>query len=147
VGRDLTVANGRKALSRARRLQRAKRWLASYRGTDPVRGYRKWFGVDKVCAIVELRMLGVDIPDARLEQARRDEQARAAHRARRPGATAAAGEWDAEFAFIAGYTEGGAPYGIAWDDLAADEVREWHRLAEAEGILHRTFDDDDDLPF
>jgi hypothetical protein len=119
------MANGRKALSRARRLQRAKRWLASYRGKDPVRGYSKWFGVDKVCAIVELRMLGVDIPDARLEQARRDEQARAAHHARqkqkRAGVRTAV-EWNDEFAFIAGYTEGGAPYGITWDEWEGLDV-------------------------
>jgi hypothetical protein len=137
-------------MSRAARLQAAKRWIAEYRGKNLVRGYRKWFGVSDVCAVLELRMLGVDIPDARLEQARRDEQSRAAHRARqkenRTRATHAPG-WDNEFAFIAGYTEGGAAYGTAWDDAAADEVREWHRLAEVAGIPPRTFDDDDDLPF
>ncbi|HEV3052929.1 MAG TPA: hypothetical protein VGX50_21660, partial [Longimicrobium sp.] len=101
------------------------RWLASYRGKDPVRGYRKWFGVDKVCAIVELRMLGVDIPDARLEQARRDQQARATHRARQREkytARSSTREWDDEFAFIAGYTEGGAPYGITWDEWEGMDV-------------------------
>lgn len=120
------AVNGRKTLSRARRLQRAKRWLASYRGKNLVRGYKKWFGVDDVCAVVELRMLGVDIPDVRLEQARRDEQARAAHRARRKEKHALAqssGEWDEEFAFIAGYTEGGAPYGITWDEW--EELDVW----------------------
>jgi hypothetical protein len=119
------AVNGRKTLSRARRLQRAKRWLPTYRGGNLVRGYRKWFGVSEVCAVVELRMLGVDIPDARLEQAQRDEQARAAHRARRKAKHAfvqSAGEWDDEFAFIAGYTEGGAPYGITWDEWAGMDV-------------------------
>jgi hypothetical protein len=144
------AASGHKTPSRAKRLQRAKRWLASYRGKNLVRGYKKRFGVSDVCAIVELRMLGVDIPDARLEQAQRDEQARAAHRARQKEKCSRAtgpSEWDDEFAFIAGYTEGGAPYGIGWDDAAADEVREWHRLADAAGIPPRTFDDEDDLPF
>lgn len=137
-------------MSRPARLQAAKHWLPAYRGGNLVRGYRKWFGVSDVCAVVELRMLGVDVPDARLEQARRDEQARATQRARQKqkrGGARTAVEWDDEFAFIAGYTEGGAPYGITWDDAAADEVREWHRMAEAAGILPRSFDVDDGLPF
>lgn len=119
------MANGRKTLPRARRLQRAKQWLASYRGKNLVRGYRKWFGVSEVCAIMELRMLGVDVPDPRLEQARRDEQARATHRARQKekrAGTRAAVQWDDEFAFIAGYTEGGAPYGITWDEWESLDV-------------------------
>ena len=117
------AVNGRHNLSRARRLQRAKRWLASYRGKYLVRGYKKWFGVSDVCAVVELRMLGVDIPDARLEQARRDEQARAAHRARRKEKYAPSiRECDDEFAFIAGYTEGGAAYGITWDEWEGMDV-------------------------
>lgn len=70
-------------MSRPARLQAAKHWLPTYRGGNLVRGYRKWFGVSDVCAVVELRMLGVEIPDARLEQARRDEQARARRQAQR----------------------------------------------------------------
>lgn len=115
----------RKRLSRTTRLQAAKRWIAEYRGKNLVRGYRKWFGVSEVCAVVELRMLGVDIPDARLEQARRDEQARAAHRARRKEKHASARtavKWNDEFAVIAGYTEGGAPYGITWDEWEGMDV-------------------------
>jgi hypothetical protein len=109
-------------MSRPARLQAAKRWLPGYRGKNVVRGYKKWFGVSDVCAIVELRMLGVDIPDARLEQARRDEQARATHRARQKEeyAPRPLRESDDELAFIAGYTEGGAPYGVTWD--------EWHEM-------------------
>jgi hypothetical protein len=106
-------------MTRATRLQAAKRWVAEYRGKNLVRGYRKWFGVSDVCAVVELRMLGVGISDARLEQARRDEQARATHRARQTEKHARAqstGKSDDEFAFIAGYTEGGAPFGITWDE-------------------------------
>lgn len=110
-------------MSRAARLQAARRWIAEYRGKNLVRGYRKWFGVSDVCAVLELRMLGADIPDARLEQARRDEQSRATQRARRKEKYAAPPyprDWEDEFALIAGYTEGGAPYGIPgskWEDL------------------------------
>jgi hypothetical protein len=150
MGRDLMTVNGRKTLTRARRLQRAKQWIPSYRGKNLVRGYMKWFGVDKVCAIVELRMLGVDIPDARLEQARRGERARAAQRARRKEkyATGTMCDWDGDFAFIAGYTEGGAPYGIRWDELDEEPVRDRdQRPVDLLAQAARLMDDDDDLPF
>jgi hypothetical protein len=144
------AVNGRKALSRARRLQRAKRWLASYRGKNLVRGYKRWFGVNDVCACVELRLLGVDIPDARLEQARRDERARATQRARQKERHAAGTvrDWDDEFAFIAGYTEGGAPYGIRWDDADGEPPRDrpW-RQEDLLAHAARLMDDDEDLPF
>lgn len=105
-------------MTRAARLRAGKQWLARYEGQDPVRGYRKWFGVGGVCAVLELRMLGVELSDARLEQARRDEQARAAQRARRNEKHAAASPMDSDgdFAFIAGYTEGGGPFGIPRDE-------------------------------
>lgn len=146
------MKHGQKRLSRAARLKKAKRWLAGYRGKNLVRGYQKWFGVDGVCAVLELRMLGVDIPDARLEQARRAEQARATHRARQREkytARSSTPEWDDEFAFIAGYTEGGAPYGIRWDD--ADDVSE-HERARRAAIdpvkqAARLMAHDEDLPF
>lgn len=112
-------------LSRTARLEKAKQWLTSYPGKNLVRGYKKWFGVGDVCAVLELRMLGVDIPDARLEQARRDQQARAKHRSRRKERSAAKSstrEWNDELAVIAGYTEGGAAYGITWDEWAEMDV-------------------------
>lgn len=142
------AVNGRKALTRARRLQRATQWIASYRGKNLVRGYAKWFGVDKVCAIMELRMLGVDIPEAQLEQTRRDERARAAQRARRKDAAGPMCDRDGEFAFIAGYTEGGAPYGIRWDDPDEEPVRDLAQLqVNLRAQAARLMKDDADLPF
>lgn len=114
-----------KQLARPARLKAAKRWISGHRGKNVVRDYKKRFGVSDVCAVPELRMLGVDIPDARLEQARHNEQARAAHRARQKEKYAprpTIRESDDEFAFIAGYTDGGAPYGITWDEWAEGDV-------------------------
>ena len=105
--------------TRAKRLKTARKWIASYRGKNLVRGYKKRFGVSDVCAVVELRMLGVDIPDARLEQARRSERDRAAENARRKQKwvrSKTGRESDETFAFITGYTEGGAPYGVTWGE-------------------------------
>jgi len=108
---------------RAKRLESAKRWVPTHSGRNPVRWYRKRYGVSEVCAVVELRMLGADIPDARLEEARRHERDRAALRARRkhPAArTEAFGDSDETFSFIAGYTEGGSAYGVTWEEMDKD---------------------------
>jgi hypothetical protein len=164
VGRDLTAMAPpkQKTLSRARRLKSAKRWLTTYRGKNLVRGYKKRFGVSDVCAVVELRMLGVDIPDARLEQARRDEQSRAAGNARRKQKHARRtdfGESDETFAFIVDYTEGGAPYGVTWEEMEALDARTKRPsdffISRAGGIGRDVprvngvpvMDDDESLPF
>lgn len=113
----------RKRWTRIQRLEAAKKWIPTCRGDGLVRRYKKWFGVTDVCAVLELRMLGVDIPDARLEQARRDEQSRAARNARRKEKHACrVRESDETFALIVGYTEGGAPYGITWCEWEGMDV-------------------------
>ncbi len=56
-------------MNRAARLESAKHWLPTYEGRDVVKGYRKWYGVSTVCAIIELRQLGVKIDEQRLIQA------------------------------------------------------------------------------
>jgi len=115
----------RKRMRRGARLQAAKRWIAEYRGRNLVRGYKKWFGVSDVCDVLELRMLGIDIPDARLEEARRDEQARATRSARRKERCEARPFMEnrgGELAFIAGCTEGGAPFGVTWAELEDEEA-------------------------
>jgi hypothetical protein len=116
------LSTRRKRFSREERLGSGKKWVATDSGPDVVRRYRKWFGVSTVCAILELRMLGVDVPDRRLEQARESERAQAALGARRRHRRAApADDSDGEFAFIAGYTEGGAPFGIRRDEMEGKE--------------------------
>jgi hypothetical protein len=164
---------GQKNLSRARRLKSAERWVATYRGHDLVRSYKQRYGVSDVCAVLELRMLGVEAPDARLDEARRNEQDRAALHARRKQRKLPRDELggsDETFAFIAGYTEGGAPYGTTWEemergtphgitreemdgeapygsaqdesDAAREQALAWRRMMDETGGI-----EDDDLPF
>ncbi len=105
-------------MTRAARLQSAKHWIPSYTGRDIVRGYRKWYGVDTVCAILELRQLGVGIPESRLLEAKRTEETTAQQRRERKSHSEGEPLYDSDenFAFIAGYTANGAPYGIPWDE-------------------------------
>jgi hypothetical protein len=108
----------RKRMTRNARLQSARNWIPSYSGRDIVKGYRKWFGVSTVCAILELRQLGVHIPETRLAQAKRTEETTAQRRVeqKRHSESAALDDSDENFAFIAGYTSNGVPYGVPWDE-------------------------------
>lgn len=54
----------RKRMNGQSRLLAAQHWIKSYNGKSLIKGYAKWFGVDKLCAIRELKILGVPISDA-----------------------------------------------------------------------------------
>ncbi len=122
------MSNGvprRLRMNRATRLESAKHWLPTYEGRDVVKGYRKWYGVSTVCAIIELRQLGVKIDEQRLIQAKRTEESTARQRAKkkqeRTEKLAAEeirpGESDENLAHIAGYTNWGFPYGVTREQL------------------------------
>ena len=67
----------RKCMSKPARLEsaRATRWVENYTGNNIVRGYRNWYGVDEMAAVIEIRELGVPIPVER-ETALREKAAR-----------------------------------------------------------------------
>ena len=73
----------RKRMRRPARLMAAVAWRSGYGGKNLVRGYARWFGVDLICAITELRMLGVAVDPEYEAQLRRTIAARAGWRARR----------------------------------------------------------------
>jgi hypothetical protein len=75
----------RKRMKRRGRLSsaRATGWVEEYKGRNIIAGYSKWFAVDLLCALVELRLLGVKIDQGREEQIKASIKARAAQRARR----------------------------------------------------------------
>ncbi len=114
----------------AQRLQSAQAWLSTYEGKNVVRGYRRWYGVDWPTAFRELEMLGVTFDPAYKEQAlsaterqaearRQRKQKRSVEQENLPGV-----EQDEHFAFIAGYTGGGAPYGLTWEEWGAIDSQE-----------------------
>lgn len=119
----------RKRLKREARLQSAKSWVRSYSGRDIVKGYRKWYGVSTVCAIIELRLLGIAVPETRLCQAKTTEEQAARQRAARKQVEStddSTSDSDGTFAYIAGYTEGGVPYGVRWEEMATAEDEAAH---------------------
>lgn len=112
-------------LAEFQRLQSAKSWLESYTGQNVVRGYRKHYGVDWQTALIELEMLGVAIdPDYKQQALASAANLAAARRSRRAEERAVSEDFvgfmdgfqDQSFAYIAGYTEGGFPYGVTWEE-------------------------------
>ena len=105
---------------------RATRWVEKYGGKNIIKSYGKWFAVDPLCAVIELRMLGVKIAPGREDQIEATIEARAAARQRRKQSAEQAefeelyANSDHTFAYIAGYTPGGAPYGVTWEELAEE---------------------------
>lgn len=112
----------RKQFKRAQRLQSAKSWLPTYEGNKLIKAYRQRYGVDWQTAFTELEMLGVPIDPAYKErvlqaaeqQALQKRQRRLERAAELEGASGI--DQDEHFAFIVGYTSGGAPYGITWEE-------------------------------
>ncbi len=127
------MARKRKASSTPRRKRmgrqarrahaRSTGWVSRYQGKNIVKSYRKWFGVDWLSAVRELRLLGVDVPAEREAEIRRTLQAGAGSRRKAkkkaPEAPLSELEVDSDdtFAFIAGHTSGGAPYGVTWEEM------------------------------
>jgi hypothetical protein len=124
----------RKQLSKVERLRRAPAWIATYPGKDIVRGYRKHFGVDYSTAFRELEQLGVAIDPERKQRTlvglAQQQEARRRKRAECEALPNTFIEQDETFAFIVGYTSGGAPYGLTWEEWQALE-----EANEAEGEL------------
>jgi hypothetical protein len=102
---------------------RATRWVEQYGGKNIIKSYGKWFAVDPLCAIIEFRMLGVTINEERENQIKASIEARATARKRRSELSAQRDfeelypDSDEIFAYIAGYTPGGAPYGVTGEEL------------------------------
>lgn len=113
----------RKRFNQKQRIQSAKHWILTYAGSNIVRGYRTHYGVDWLCAIRELEMLGVKIdPDYKSElimTVKNQALAKNKQKAKQEELN----EWsddfierDDNFAYIAGYTSGGFAYGITWEE-------------------------------
>ena len=116
-----TTIPKRRAQPRPRRLRLAKNWIATYTGKKLVSSYAKHFRVDLLCAIKELRLLGLSISEQYEQAVTKTLEALALQNKRKQlekeleaMGIAECSDWDVDF--IAGYTSGGAPYGLAGED-------------------------------
>jgi len=121
-----------KDMTRTARMQSAHIWLKKYTGKNIVSGYRKHFGVDWICAFTELETLGIHIdPDYKQKVLKSvDEQRMARERKKKAKEESKVELFDQDenFAYIAGYTSGGAPFGTQRDELKNErDVKEIDR--------------------
>ena len=139
-----------KRMKRPQRLQAAEHWIPKYNGKNLVKGYSKHFGVNRLCAVMELEMLGYTYSESYKQQLKdvemqkqRDAEKRKARKQEQME-----DEWDDfsddTFAYIAGYTSGGAAFGVTWEEL---EEMENDEDTDFESEFGRFDITDSDLPF
>lgn len=102
---------------REARLRKARQWALTYEGSHIVRTYCKRFKVDVTCALKDLNEIGVldlerlavmkQAEAIRLEKRRKEQEEKVLRDVLENFPFS-----DDRFYFIAGYTSGGAPYGI-----------------------------------
>jgi hypothetical protein len=112
----------RKRLTREVRLKIAAKWVKEYNGKKIILGYAKWFGVDKICAINELKSLGIYISEILEKQVIESykleiEQKKMIREKRKTKETPSIIiDSDDYFAYIAGYTSNGVPFGLTYEE-------------------------------
>lgn len=121
----------RKRWNRKVRLENAKKWIQTFEGKNIIKGYAKWYAVDQQCALNELQMLGRTFSEKEKNKAKNSIKLKEEHKKRskeKKERRKAEENWeydsDETFAFIAGYTEGGIPYGVTYEEMETSEKRD-----------------------
>jgi hypothetical protein len=113
----------RKTPKREYRLSSAKGWIKTYSGNNIINGYSKKYSVDKLCAVKELRMIGVEISEEYENQLRQSlelllQQKLLFKKKREDKFNALCDfESDENFAMILGFTGAGFPYGVTHEEM------------------------------
>lgn len=110
------------------RLRKARQWLVTYNGTPKkmVKHYKEKFKVDTICALKDLQEIGVEFTQEYLDAVKRSEEERIrqkhlkAEKKKQEMYEQLYSDCDDTFAFIVGYTGGGAAYGLTWEEAGID---------------------------
>ena len=108
-----------KEFNRRQRLKAAekKEWLSNYRGKNLIRKYSLFFNVNLKCAVEELEMLNCNLDsECKNEVLEYYEAKLEADLSSREQPEVLKDCQDMNYYYIAGYTSGGAPYGITWEE-------------------------------
>ena len=126
------------ALKTAQRLPKARKWLGDYDGDERriLRNYRSKFKVDIPTALRDLQQIGYLFRPGYVDAVLRGEEQRVHQKAlKKQEQSEQAVPWrDDRFYFIAGYTSGGAPYGVTWEEMGMDPY---------EDEFEQSYNDDD----
>lgn len=107
------------------RLRKGRQWVLTYEGSHIVRDYRRRFNVDNTCAMKDLSEIGALSPEKRAEM-KQAEQLRLEQKRREREQTMEEyllerfPDSDDRFFYIVGYTSGGAPYGVTWEEMGLE---------------------------
>ena len=125
----------KKAMKFADRKAKAEKWVAEFDGTpyggDIIKAYRKKFAVGRMKAVAELQMLRVSLTKEQIDREKAAVKAyqdiQRAKKAKRKKIREQKRiqkdnpifheDQDDIFYYIAGYTSGGAPYGVTWEEM------------------------------
>jgi hypothetical protein len=124
----------RKGMKREGRIKAAKYWIPRYEGKNIIKGYSKYFGVNKLCAIKELEMLGYNFKPEYIMQVKESlkaqERLKQEHKLRKKQSESLNDyiDYNETFYFIAGYTSGGTPYGVTREEVVNDGLIEESKL-------------------
>ena len=132
----------KKAMKFADRKAKAEKWVTEYDGTayggDIIKAYRKKFAVDRMKAVAELQTLGISLTKEQIDREKaavkayqdiqRDKKAKRKRlreqKRMRKDIPVFHEDQDETFYYIAGYTSGGAPYGITWEEMGMSPYTE-----------------------
>ena len=115
--------------ARQQRLKEARKWFPEQGFTEDshiVKAYRKKFNVDRTCAMKELCLLHVLSPDKQASYEAQLKAKKEKRQRRKQQAEFQPFDQDEYFYFIAGYTSGGAPFGITWEQAREDGLLDSH---------------------
>ena len=125
----------KKAMKFAERKLKAEKWVAEYDGTpyggNIIKAYRKKFSVDRMKAVAELQLLGISLTKEQIEREKRAvkahqeiQKAKKTKRKKKRKQSKILNDdftfyedQDDTFYYIVGYTSGGAPYGVTWEEI------------------------------
>ena len=113
-----------KEMQSKERLKVVKRWAESVDTAEKIKSYMEFFGVNKLCAANELLQVGVDLQEKYAHRwATRIERKALARKKKsrvknKENLETPSFELENDFYYVAGYTEGGAPYGITFEELS-----------------------------
>ena len=107
------------------RLRKARQWALTYEGSHIVRDYRKRFKLDNICALRDMEAIGViNLEKLAIMKAAEETRLkrRREERERKNGQSIWENNPDCNdtFFYIAGYTSGGAPYGVTWEEMGME---------------------------
>lgn len=117
-------------LQKDKRLEMARIWKEEYKSDENiVKAYSKKFGLNLKNSLKELRRMGCKISNQDKEEVKhmikkREKQKERKKMKKRAPELEDSFDSNETFAFIAGYTEGGLPFGITHEEMEESEKKE-----------------------